>query len=104
MGKKNNKILFKKVAQVFFLTHICVTKRFNMEKMSDEAEAVLQKFKTAWIGKRVKIIGRDHPHYGASGECVAVEYTNVGWGIRIHLEDGYDCFCFKGKDIRHDPL
>lgn len=75
-----------------------------MEKMSDQAEAALQKFKDAWIGKRVKIVGVDHPHRGESGECVAVEYTPVGWGIRIDLENGDGCFCFKGTDIRHDPL
>ena len=72
--------------------------------MSDEAEAALQKFKDAWIGKRVKIVGIAHPHRGRSGECVSVEYTHVGWGIRINFEDGDGCFVFKGIDIRHDPL
>jgi hypothetical protein len=75
-----------------------------MEKMSEEAEAALQKFKGAWIGKRVKIVGINHPHRGSSGECKDVEYTNVGWGIRIKLENGEECFTFKGTDIRYDPL
>lgn len=73
-------------------------------KMSEAAEASLKKFKDAWIGKRVKIVGIDHPHRGASGVCVDVEYTHVGWGIRINLEYGESCFVFKGTEIRHDPL
>lgn len=74
-----------------------------MEKMSDKAELALQKIKDAWIGKRVKIVGINHPHRGESGECVAVEYTHVRWGIKINLENGEGCFVFKGTDIRHDP-
>lgn len=79
-------------------------KKLTMEKMSDKAEAALQKFKDAWIGKRVKIIGIDHPHRGESGVCADVEYTHVGWGIRINLENGEGCLVFKGTDIRLDPL
>lgn len=74
-----------------------------MDKMSEEAEIALQKFKDAWVGKRVKIIGATHPHRGESGECIAVEYTNVGWGVRINLENGQSCYTFKGGDIRLDP-
>lgn len=72
--------------------------------MSDAAELALQNFKDAWIGKRVKIIGTNHPYRGSSGECKDVEYTNVGWGIRIKLENREECFVFKGTDIRLDPL
>lgn len=72
--------------------------------MSAEAEAALQKFKDAWIGKRVKIVGSEHPHRGKSGKCSDVEYTSVGWGIRIDLENGEGCFVFKGSDICHNPL
>lgn len=75
-----------------------------MEKMSKQAETTLQQFKDCWIGKRVKIVGTDHPHRGESGECADVEYTPVGWGIRINLENGEGCFVFKGTDIRLDPL
>lgn len=75
-----------------------------MEKMSDEAEAALQKFKDAWVGKRVKIVGISHPHRGRSGECVGVEYTAAGWGLEVRFEDGTGAFVFKGTDIRHDPL
>jgi hypothetical protein len=75
-----------------------------MDKMSADAELALQKFKDKWIGKRVKIIGINHPHRGESGQCMDVEYTNVGWGIRINIENGEGCFVFKGADIRLDPL
>ena len=79
-------------------------KQLIMEKMSEEAENALQKFKNTWVGKRVKIIGINHPHRGESGECADVEYTNAGWGIRIILENGEGCFVFKGTDIRLDPI
>lgn len=72
--------------------------------MSNEAELALKKFKDVYIGKRVKIIGVHHPHCGESGVCADVEYTHVGWGIRINLENGEGCFVFKGTDIRLDPL
>lgn len=75
-----------------------------MSKMSYEAELALQKFKDAWIGKRIKIVGIDHPHRGKNGECKDVEYTNVGWGIRIKLENGEECFSFHGNEIRVDPI
>ena len=74
------------------------------KKMSEKAEAALQEFKNTWIGKRVKIIGINHPHRGDSGTCADVEYTHAGWGIRINLENGDGCFVFKRTDIRLDPI
>jgi hypothetical protein len=70
------------------------------KKMSPEAEEALQKLKDACIGKRVEIVGIDHPHRGGKGEVIAVEYTAVGWGQRIKLDNGLECFVFKGTDIR----
>ena len=74
------------------------------EKMSAEAESALQKFKDAFIGKRVKIVGIDHPHRDESGTCSSVDYTNVGWGLKIDLENNESCYSFKGTDIRFDPM
>jgi len=69
-------------------------------KMSPAAEEALQKFKDAWIGKQVKIVGLYHPHRGGIGIATSVDYTNAGWGIRVDFEDGQSGYVFKGTDIR----
>ncbi len=68
--------------------------------MSPEAEKILEDFKKNWVGKTVKIISINHPHYGESGEVISVDYTNAGWGVRIKLENYEECYVFNGHDIK----
>lgn len=68
--------------------------------MSPELEKALQDFKDTWIGKKVEIIGQNHPHKGRVGEAIDVEDTNVGWGLKVKLDDGAECFIFNGADCR----
>lgn len=65
-----------------------------------DGEKQLEEFKKRWIDKSVKIIGTDHPHSGSCGTVVSVDYTSVGYGLKIELLDGESCYVFKGEDLK----
>ena len=47
------------------------------------------------IGKRVKIVGKDHPHTGEHGTVLDIQTTFWGaTGLRINLDNGGSCFIF----------
>lgn len=71
-----------------------------MENKLSEQEQALEEFKGRWIGCDVKIIGFDHPHFLSTGKVSSVDYTNVGFGMKVDLQNGESCYVFKGSDIK----
>lgn len=69
-------------------------------KMSPSGEEALQEFKDAWLNKEVKIVGLSHPHFGKAGIASSIDYTKVGWGMKVEFEDGNSCYVFIGTEIR----
>ncbi|KAA8483747.1 hypothetical protein BDE36_1789 [Arcticibacter tournemirensis] len=59
----------------------------------------LEEFKKRWIGRRVLITGKDHPHVNEVGEVKDVEHTSAGWAMAIEGE--YNSFyVFNGRDLK----
>lgn len=51
------------------------------------------------LGKRVMIVGK-HPHKNEVGTIKTIEKTAIGYGIRISLANGQECFVFKPEHLR----
>lgn len=52
-----------------------------------------------WTGKRVKLVD-GHSHEGEYGVVKGIEKTTAGYGFRIKLESGQECFVYKGYQMR----
>ena len=52
-----------------------------------------------WMGRKVKIIDRSHPWTGETGTVKSIDKTLAGYGMRIELDNGVNCFVFKTSDI-----
>ena len=72
-------------------------------KMSPKAEEALQKMKDTLLDEYVKIVGIDHPHRLCYGFIKSIDYTNAGWGVKVDLDNGFSCYCFKRTDYQIIP-
>ncbi len=65
-----------------------------------ESRSVLQApLRSEFIGKRVLITG-NHPWSDSLGDIMSIERTLSGWGIRVALDGGYECFVFNHKHMK----
>lgn len=53
----------------------------------------------SFTGARVLVLP-DHPHANKSGTVICPEKTGIGWAIRVHLDDGLECFVYEPLQIR----
>lgn len=55
-----------------------------------------------FIGKEVRVIAKDHPHFGANGKTLRVEKVGIlekeGMVVKRH-DTGEEFFVFKGSDL-----
>ena len=60
----------------------------------------MERQKTKFDGKKALIVGKKHPHNGATCECMGLEETNVGLGLVFKRNDtNEEFFVFKPEDI-----
>lgn len=67
--------------------------------MTSKSKKQLQDLKEKLIGKQVKITGVEHPHRNSVGEISDIEYTPVGWGLRIELNNNLSAMVFDSSHI-----
>lgn len=66
----------------------------------------VEQFKNQWVGKSVRVVDRNHPHYNAIGDVTDIEYTFAGWGMKIKNTQndsifyGEEFYIFNGKQIK----
>jgi len=58
----------------------------------------LEDFKKKWIGKKVYIKDKSHPHFDETGEVIDVRNTFAGMGMEIKGE-WESFFVFRGDQI-----
>jgi RNase P/RNase MRP subunit p29 len=53
------------------------------------------------IGRKIKVVNSEHPHYNETGIIIGHEHTIVGQGLKIKNSnsDLSDFFVFSGGDI-----
>ena len=74
------------------------------ETLKTAAEKALQEFIDRWKDEPVLITGKNHPCRGEKGIVITVDYTNAGYGMRIKLDNGGECYVFKGSDLIKLPF
>jgi hypothetical protein len=62
-----------------------------MQKIIEEANQ--------FIGKRIVVTAKDHPHSGKHGEIVRLESTAIGYGFVAKADDNSEFMIFKAEDI-----
>lgn len=46
------------------------------------------------------VIGKNHPHKGATAVCKGADHTNVGWGMKFKRTDtGEEFPVFNGSEV-----
>lgn len=59
-----------------------------------------QQFLDDYRGNKAEITG-DHPHSGCIAECIGVEKTMIGLGVKFKRTDSTEeFFVFDGKNVR----
>lgn len=53
-----------------------------------------------FIGKRLVIIGKKHPHFETVGTGKAFEETQAAFGLLINLDSGESCFVFDKSEVK----
>jgi len=73
--------------------------------LSPELQKQWDDFKEKWMNAEVEIIGIKHPWAGCKGVVISFDHTNAGVGMKVKLENGFECYVFKGTDIKRlNPL
>lgn len=52
-----------------------------------------------WVGKKVRIKSKSHPHSPREGEVVSLDETAVGYALKIDFEEGDAAYVFNGEQI-----
>lgn len=75
-----------------------------MENTTESPE--MAAFKEKWIGKEVRVVDRQHPHFNVIGEVTGIDHTFAGFGMKIKNTQrdsifyGDEFYIFKGHQIQ----
>ena len=67
----------------------------------DKIEDMKEHRATPHDGKKVMVIDKKHPHYGATAICMGADLTTAGWAMKFkNVNSEEEFYVFHGKSVQ----